>query len=207
MLVVADEGTVRLYARTRELLEELEHFETNGSIGGIDVGDIDGDGEPEIAVSNTIANHVDVFSRGRTDWSTLIRLETPGSPSEILLRNLDDDTRLDLIATLPASGELAVYRQRGDGSFADPQLVSVGDGPAQVAVGNVIGDANRDLVVCRESAAEISVFAGLPDGNFADAVSFRVAGKASGIHVSNVIGDAFDEILVASRSTLVTFDC
>ena len=82
------------------------------------LGDFDGDGDRDAAVTSKIGNGFEVWTNaagalGRT--ALYISGRIAGRP---LLVDVDSDLRLDLIHTAPSDGALALARGGGDGTFS-----------------------------------------------------------------------------------------
>lgn len=122
--------------------------ESDDFLGAMAVGDVDGDGAPDVVFSK----------RGEQSVITLINDGDGAFPSSvttpldrrldrgIVLGDLDGDPGLDLIAPVNAVNTVVVLRANGDGTFRPGAELSVPD-PANVALIDADGTGAPELLV------------------------------------------------------------
>ncbi|MHC4219496.1 MAG: CRTAC1 family protein, partial [Planctomycetota bacterium] len=148
-------------------------FRANGNTFDCAVGDIDGDGDFDLFLSEiTHAWGGDSSDRsrfllnrlaetGRLEFEPEARLSVDRIPAEgnkwnqgdlfCALSDMDNDGRLDLLLSsgdYPDDERLRLYRQQPDGSFADV-TAEVGldhDGSQQISLADVDGDGDLDIL-------------------------------------------------------------
>ncbi|MDS4028772.1 MAG: FG-GAP-like repeat-containing protein [Candidatus Contendobacter sp.] len=129
------------------------------------IGDLDGDGKPDLVVANSNGN-----TGGPSTVSILINTSTPGNlsfqpqatfavganPSDIALGDLDGDGKLDVIvanANIQSSNPIQTVSVRrntstvGALSLAAEQTFNVGSKPGALALGDLDGDGKLDVAV------------------------------------------------------------
>src|SRR6185503_19762282 len=154
------------------------------------VGDLDGDGKPDIAVMNYVSSTLALLRNVSTDGvidasSFAAKVEFPtgtGPDQTIKLGDLDGDGKLDCAVGVGLSGIASVFRNTtSPGGFTGNSLAPrvdfhEGTTHAFVALGDVNGDSKPDLVVFHDGI--ISIFenrsfpGGLDQSSFASKVDF-----------------------------------
>ena len=135
------------------------------------MGDLDGDGKPELAVANW-ANTLNSFTLYKNTTSgnsvsfTLINTIASGGtgPRDVIISDIDGDGKLDLAVENQgsSSGNIAVFKNTSTGvgnfSFASSQLYNNGGAiPYALATGDLDGDGKLDMATSFYVANTLSV--------------------------------------------------
>jgi hypothetical protein len=140
------------------------------AVRGDVVGDLNGDGALDLVATNSGRGTVSVFL-GKGDRSFTSAKDYPAGgeddPTKVVLGDLNDDGKLDIVTANFASSTVSVLLGKGNGTFAPKTDYPTGVGPTTPALGDLNGDGKLDLVVVDYSDAAISVFLGLGDGTLA----------------------------------------
>jgi hypothetical protein len=143
-----------------------------GAPTGLFAGDIDGDGKPDIVVSNYNAsrNAVTILqnnssgpgSLGSTSFASGVDFTTGNQPVAVGMADLDGDGKVDMVTADYNSNSVTVLRNTSSGSISVSSLVSktdftTGNTPYGLAVGDLDGDSKPDIVSVNDAAGTLSV--------------------------------------------------
>ncbi|MEH1847232.1 MAG: putative Ig domain-containing protein, partial [Nostoc sp.] len=78
-------------------------------------------------------------------------------PVSVALKDINGDSKLDLVTTNYVSNNVSVLLGDGTGSFGSQTTFSVGTGPVSVALKDINGDGKFDLVTANEASNNVSV--------------------------------------------------
>jgi trimeric autotransporter adhesin len=120
------------------------------------IGDLDGDGKPDLVASNYDAFTISVYrnsgSSGTISFDTKVDFTTANNPSSIALSDLDGDGKLDVVVVNTGSNSVSVFRNTsttGSISFDtrqdDPFGTQLQD---DIVIADFDGDGKQDMVVC-----------------------------------------------------------
>ena len=193
-------------------------FAAGSNPWGLAIGDLDGDGKLDIAVSNGPGSTVSVLWNtsvaGTIDagsFAAKVSFPTGGSGYGIAIADLDGDGKPDIVATNRFGSSFSVLRNVGAiGAIAFAANIDFPTGantnPYGVAVGDLDGDGKLDLVVANSAEDTLSVFrntsiAGTIDlASFAPGVGIPVTGTPIAVAVADVNGDGKSDIISVNTS-------
>ena len=199
-------GTISLAAKV--------DFTTGTSPYSVAIGDLDGDGKPDLAVANVGSNMVSVFRNTATSGtidlgSFAIKVDfTTGSvPISVAIGDLDGDGKPDLAVANSGSTTVSIFRNIATsgsintGSFNPPINLTTGTQPNSVAIGDLDGDGRPELAVVNTSSNSVSVFSNMSSigtVSFAAKVDFTTGPGPASVALGDLDGDGKPELAVAN---------
>jgi hypothetical protein len=169
------------------------------------VGDADGDGYPDLAVTDLADSTVKIL-RGNGDgtFGTATSYPVNPLPSSVVLADLAHAGKLDLAVASAATDTVSVLPGHGDGTFGSATDYAVGTGPTTLLAADVNGDGKVDLVTANTGSSDVSVLAGNGDGTFQAATGVGVSAPSSALTASALTGDRLDLITASPGSGTVS---
>src|SRR5262245_57893336 len=82
------------------------------------------------------------------------------TPHDVIAGDFNEDGHLDLFVANNGSANVSVLLSNGDGTFAEPYNIGVGNGPTGLASGDLNNDSHLDIVCTNYSGDSISVILG-----------------------------------------------
>jgi hypothetical protein len=125
------------------------------------------------------------------------------SPKKVCISDFDGDTYMDMavarIGVSPAQiGEVTIFLNNGDGTFAMPVSYVSGNYSWDVCAGDLDGVNHDDLVVANfwTASPSVAVLLNNGDGTFQTAVTYAVADRTQSVACVDFDGDTYDDIVV-----------
>jgi hypothetical protein len=182
-------------------------YRTGVVADAIAIGDLNGDGKPELAVANWGKDTVTVFvNRGGGRFAAGVEYATGRFPWDVAIRDLDGDGAAELVVastTIHLGGAqslVSVFANNGDGTFQDRVDYRPRRGSFAVAIGDLNRDRKPDLVSANRSDS-ISVFFNNGDGTFRSRVDARAGSGPRSLAIGDLNGDRNPDVVTANTST------
>ena len=179
------------------------NYDVESTPKGIAVGEFDGDGEPDVVVTNSGSTNVSVLlNTGGGTFGAASSYPAGISPVAVSVADFNGDTKLDLAVvnagTPGVDSNISILLGNGDGSFGAPVNYGVGIEPSSVAVGDLNGDGKFDLAVTNKDSGSVSVLMGNGDGMFQPAVNYQVGTNPTSVVLADFNGDGKLDLGVAN---------
>lgn len=137
------------------------------------VEDFNGDGFPDIAVTNEAEGHVQVLlGNGDGTLQAAVPYSVTSSAFYIQEADLNGDGNLDLVVSGEGSGTISVLLGNGDGTFQAEATYTAGTSAQDVAISDFDGDGIPDIIATGTST--MFFLKGVGDGTFLAAQSIPV---------------------------------
>src|SRR5271169_6130362 len=168
------------------------------------VGDFNGDGKLDLAVSNScpasgcgssVTSTVSILL-GNGDGTFQKHVDYPvGSPAGLAVADFNGDGKLDL--AVANGGSVAILLGNGDGTFQAAVDYATPGTTSSVAVGDFNGDGKPDLVVTNSDDNTISVFLNNGSGTFPTRMDFATGSYPTSVTVGDFNGDGKLDLAIA----------
>ena len=157
----------------------------------IATGDIDGDGDTDVAVAGD--SGVDVFRQAGGTLGDPALVPTDGLAVDVRIADVDLDGRNDLAVSREDAGGIVVYPGQAAGGFGAPVVVGT-EGNGQIEVGDVNGDGLPDIL--SRLTFSFSVYEQTAGGGFAPPVRHDIGTGTGGMAVGDMSGDGRADVAV-----------
>lgn len=167
---------------------------------GAAVGDYNGDGRADLAVSAFPAGTVSVLLRQAGGGFA----HEAGSPislgtriSSVAAGDFNSDGRLDLAATQNDTDQVVLLLRNPANSGFSPQLqFTTGDRPVAIAVGDYNGDGLADLAIANRDGDSATILVRVPGGGFSSEAAVPVGDDPVGIVAADFDGNGRADLAV-----------
>ncbi|MBI3424632.1 MAG: VCBS repeat-containing protein [Acidobacteria bacterium] len=176
---------------------------TNFGVGvgpiSVAIGDLNGDGKPDLATANDISNNVSVLlGTGTGSFGATTNFSVGTGPASVAIGDLNGDGKPDLVVANRYDNNVSVLLGTGTGSFGAANNFGVGTTPASVAIGDLNGDGKRDLAVANANSNTVSVLLGTGTGSFGSANNFDVWYGPVSVAIGDLNGDGKLDLVTAN---------
>jgi hypothetical protein len=135
-------------------------------------GDFNGDGKPDLAVSNLKSNTVSVLiNNGDGTFQSHVDYSTLAAPGPIITGDFNGDGKLDLVVISNGGSTGSLLLGNGDGTFQSQLTISMTSGTYALVSGDFNGDGKLDLAVTTQTGPGL-VLLGNGDGTFQAPMDF-----------------------------------
>jgi VCBS repeat protein len=165
---------------------------------GVAIGDLNDDGNPDLAVTNEFSNTLSVLLGNGGGFGTPTTYATGTSPGSVAIADLNEDGQLDVVVTNIDSASVSLFPGNGSGSLGTPATLAVGPLPLSVTVGDLNGDGLPDLVTADAGSTEVSVLLANGRGGFDPAARFDTGSAAYSATIADLNGDGDVDLAVAN---------
>jgi hypothetical protein len=184
----------------------------------VTIGDLDGDGKPELAIANRGSNTVSVFQNtstgsGNVSYAAKADFATGINPQSVAIGDFDKDGKPDLAVDNSNSNTLSVFRNTSTGSgninYATKVDYTTGTKPYSVSAGDLDGDGWLDLVVANNNSSTLSVFRNTSTGegsiSYAAKLDYTTGTPPQSVLIGDLDGDGKPDLAVGITDAVAVF--
>src|SRR5208282_1640533 len=226
----ANDGTVSVLLNTTApgattlSFATQQTFAVGNGPSSVTAADVNGDGKPDLIVTNKNSSTVSVLLNTTApdattpSFATQQTFATGTSPSSVTAADVNGDGKPDLLVVNQKDNTVSVLPNTAptpattfdSNSFATQQTFGVGSSPSSVTAADVNGDGLPDLIVANSGGITVSVLLnttapGASTPSFASQQTFGVGSSPSSVTAADVNGDGLPDLIVTnSGSTSVS---
>ncbi len=194
-------------------------YSTGKNPTAVAIGDLNGDGKPDLVVSDVTSGNVSVMlNAGAGAFAAPVQFATGSYPNSVAIGDINRDGHNDVVVTNscvltpnPAGCDgssspntISVLLGKGDGTFDSPVSYSAGAGPFQLVLGDLNADGWPDAVVTNNLGTTVTVLLNKGDGTFGTPAPYVVGHTPIWVAIADFNGDGKPDLVATTRDlTLV----
>lgn len=167
-------------------------------------GDLDGDGDIDLAAANSSDDNVSILLRAANGtYGSATNYSVGDNPVNIMAGDFDGDGDLDLATNNSGSGgnNVSIILGAGDGTFGSATNKNVGTSPQGGTLGDFDGDGDLDLAVANSGSTSLSILLGAGNGTFADAASDEAGSNKMDVAAGDLDGDGYLDLVAGDSGS------
>lgn len=174
---------------------------------GLGIGDMNGDGYPDIVTANSSDNDVSVaLNNGSGGFVPAPRspFNVGLSPYPLAIGDVNSDAHPDIVSTSSQSSSkaLTVLLGNGQGNFQRSDITLRTANPWFVAIGDITNDHIPDMVLTHSERSELTVLTGTGNGRFTEVSGspFNLGASAWHVALADLNHDTYPDVLAAANN-------
>lgn len=193
------------------------YFNINQAARNVTCGDLNGDGKPELIVSQggNAAENIYIFQNTSSLSPSVINFNAPvilstnnggqtNGTRRLVIHDLDGDNLPEMIVSNQTANEIIIFKNQSTGgslSFPADQrkFLPVPANTLGLAVNDIDGDGKADITASANLASDFYVFRNMSaEGSldFADIKSFSLSGQLANLSSGDIDGDGKQDIVL-----------
>jgi hypothetical protein len=194
-------------------------FGTGTNPQSVGIADLDGDGKPDLVVTNgnagtntlsVLRNTTSTGTINASSFATKVDFTTGFYPRSLAIGDIDNDGKPDLATANFSGNSISVLRNTSTagsitaGSFAATVNFTAGSGPHAISISDLDGDGGNDIVVANAGSASVGVFknqstpGAFTAASLAARVDFIAGFGPVNLALGDVDGDGKNDITVSN---------
>ncbi|MGA7342205.1 MAG: Ig-like domain repeat protein [Terracidiphilus sp.] len=178
-------------------------FGLSASPTSVAVGDLNGDGRPDLVLTKKGSGSVTVLlGNGKGGFNAGVDYPAATRAANALLADLNGDGRLEVVVTDSAAGAIDVLAGNGDGTLGKPVSYAAIANPVALAAGSFTGNGKLDLAVA--GAKGLAVLLNDGSGHFSAAVSIPLGSLPRSLAAADLRNAGHDDLALANQDGTVS---
>lgn len=176
-------------------------FPATSNPANVIIADFNGDGRPDVAVSDSYNNWISVLlgtsSGGFVANGTYA---TGSSPRALVAADFNGDKKLDLAVVNANAGTISILLGNGDGTFQSRVDYPVGQSPVGLVAADFNGDDKIDLATISTNDSSVAILLGDGSGGFEVQALIPVASAPTLLLGGDANGDGRIDLITCNSS-------
>ncbi|TAF68374.1 MAG: DUF4347 domain-containing protein, partial [Oscillatoriales cyanobacterium] len=210
------ETSLKTYSGILGLAPKVD-FATGTSPFSVSIGDINGDGKPDLAVANfnsysaSILLNTTATNATTPTFAPKVDFATGNSPRSVSIGDINGDGKPDLAVANRSSYSASILLNTTATNATTPTFApkvdfATGSNPYSVSIGDINGDGKPDLAVANYNDSTASILLNTTATNattptFATKVDFTTGSNPYSVSIGDINGDGKPDLAVANRSS------
>ena len=196
----SDHGVGVLLSNGNGTFKIQASFSTFTESRGIEVGDLDRDGNIDIVTTalNGFSFQVNL-GNGDGTFKGVISIATGDDPYAVDLADLNNDGILDVVTTDRNDDAISIRLGLGDGTFGARTSMSTESSPRHLDMEDVNHDGFADIIVANRGADSLGVYIGRGDGSFDTVVTYTTDAGPNRVIAADFNGDGVLDLSSSNR--------
>ena len=202
LILATAAGVFLPVARAQVYLYGRADFQaTTNNQGSVIVADFNGDGRPDLAVSNAQGNLVSILlGSANGGFVASGTYATGSSPTALVAADFNGDKKLDLAVVNAIAGTISILLGNGDGTFQGHVDYAVGPNPVGIVAADFNSDGKIDLATISTGDSAVAILLGKGDGSFEVQALIPVASSPTLLVGGDVNGDGKIDLITSNSN-------
>jgi len=168
---------------------------------GIDVGDLDSDGDLDFAVSNLGDDTVTIVENlSDGNFATVASISVDLDPRYVAIGDLDQDALGDLAVVHKTSNELWILKNHGGMVFSKIGTYPTADNPHSATIDDINGDCKLDVIVSSVGLSRIFIYENDGIGQMVQTVEITSMKGPAHVITADMDEDGIPDLLTADTN-------